>query len=113
MSGSTQRSSPCLDAEETTRLARRVVIGAAAGLVAGLVIAAVAMGLFEAAAGPTLASLSIAGSIIGGLVGLYSRLSMNTQLFDVDTGQESTVRVDVYGLDEDKAKALDNLLGHS
>ena len=99
-----------VDGRAMSRPARRVGIGATAGLLIGVAIAAAALTWFDAEVAPTLLSMGIACAVIGALVGLYSQLAMNAQLNDIDTGQESMVRVDVAGLDDETANAVDQLL---
>lgn len=88
------------------RVAGGLIVGAAVGLVLGLIVGSMS----DTATSAIVLALTIGAAIIGGLVGLYSRLSMSTELTDVDSGVTSTVRIDVSGLDHDDIETIDRLL---
>lgn len=98
-----------VDRRAVARPARRVAIGLLAGIVVGLVLGVVAIVLTDALAAPTLLGFGIGGAAIGALTGLYARLPMNTTVADADTGQDSMVRVDVTGLDDETVANVEQL----
>jgi hypothetical protein len=90
---------------------RRVAGGLMVGAVIGLIHGLVAVLLTDAGLAPSLAVGSMLGIVIGGLVGLYWRLPMSTEVSDVDTGGPSVVTVDLEDLDDAAAKrAIDRLV---
>ncbi len=88
-----------------------MAIAAAAGVVVGILIALVIVGAADVPAAPTLLIAVLAGAILGGLAGLYSRLAVNNEVSDVDTGQRSFISVDTDGLNHDTRSEILALIG--
>jgi hypothetical protein len=100
-----------VDQAALRRPLRRVAGGLMVGAVIGLIHGLVAVLLTDAGLAPSLAVGSMLGIVIGGLVGLYWRLPMSTEVSDVDTGGPSVVTVDLEDLDDAAAKrAIDRLV---
>lgn len=102
-----------VDQKALGRPARRIAVAAAAGLVLGLVIGLIVVAVTDATAAQALLAFMIAGTVLGALAGLYSKLTMSTELADVDTGQRSTVRIDVDGLSSETADELSELMSRT
>lgn len=98
------------DQRSVARPAVRVAGGLFAGALIGLVLGLIVGSMLETATGAIVLATAIGAAIVGGLVGLYSRLPMNTEVSDVDSGVTSTVRVDVSGLPEDDVETVERLL---
>lgn len=102
-----------VDGASVSRPASRVAVAAATGVVVGILIALVVVGTADVPAAPTLLIAVLAGAILGGLAGLYSRLAVNNEVSDVDTGQLSFINVDTEGLNHDTRSEILALVGRS
>lgn len=99
-----------VDRRTVARPALRVGMGLVAGVLLGLAVGLVVVAVTDALTAPTLLGLAIGGALLGGLAGLYARLTMNTDVSDVDAGQGSRLVVDVEGLDEETVAAVRGLI---
>ena len=97
------------DRRTMARPASRVAVGAAGGLVTGLLVGLIVVAL-GAPAGPTMLAAATAGTLLGGLVGLYRRLPMNTEIVDADAGGDAVIKIDLRGLEPARIAAVDELL---
>ncbi len=102
-----------VDRETMARPAGRAAKGAVIGLVVGLVIGALLVTLADGLPNAILLATAIAGVALGALFGLYSRLPVTTDVVDVETGQDSYVRVDVSGMDDDTIADVERLVTSS
>lgn len=98
------------DQRSITRPAKRVALGAGLGLVLGLALGAGGAIATDASAAQLLVPMAIVATLMGGLIGLYSRLTMHRDMADIDGGGRSIVSVDLTNVDDaDRRKNVADL----
>jgi len=98
-----------VDRATLTRPAGRAALGAAVGLIAGLLLGWLLFAVSDLPAGIILAT-AIAGVALGALFAMYSRLPVSTDVVDVETGQNSYVKVDVSDMDGEEISNVERLV---
>lgn len=100
-----------VDQANFARPVGRAAVGAAVGAVAGGVLGALLMAAVDGMQLSAVLLMAIAGAILAGLAGLYVQLPVNTDVVDVDAGGDSIVRVDVSGLESERVREIEKLIG--